>query len=269
MTGRTEIESALDGFLAEGPESVADRALMRALDAIDGTKQRRDLFTPWRLSLMSMNARLATMMVIAVVAVGGGMYLLGQRSSVGNVATPTPLATSTPMPSPTASAAAVAKPTPVPPVSTADWVPVTSAIYGFSVSRPGNWASQPAAAKKASPTGGDADPDVLWSPSGWPAFSGWEVTIPAGKTADQFLTAFTADAVANACYPASTNLVPTTIDGHPASIAYAGCNEHFYFAQAVVVIGKRMWFFKLDGPDRSLIVPFLTTVKIDPSKVVD
>jgi len=33
MTGRTEIESALDGFLAEGPESVADRALMRALDA--------------------------------------------------------------------------------------------------------------------------------------------------------------------------------------------------------------------------------------------
>jgi hypothetical protein len=35
------------------------------------------------------------------------------------------------------------------------------------------------------------------------------------------------------------------------------------------VIGNRIWFFVLDGPDRSLIVPFLSTVKIDPAAVVD
>jgi hypothetical protein len=258
MTGRTEIERALDEFLAEGPESVADRALMGALEAIDRTKQRRDPFAPWRLSLMSMNARLATMMVVTLVAVGGAMYVLGQRTSAGS-----PPATTTAPPS------APAVSTPVPSISTADWVPFTSSIYGFSASRPFDWSVQPAAGTKATATGGDADPDIFWSPSGWPEFSGWEVSLPAGKTADQFLADFTADAVATACYPLPNSLVATTIDGHPASIAYAGCNEHFYYAQAVAVIGKRIWFFKLDGPDRSLIVPFLSTVKMDASKIVE
>jgi hypothetical protein len=36
-----------------------------------------------------------------------------------------------------------------------------------------------------------------------------------------------------------------------------------------VVIGNRIWLFDLDGPDRLLIVPFLSTVKIDVTKVVD
>jgi hypothetical protein len=264
MNGKTEIERALDGFFADGPDRVADPAFLRALDAIDRTKQRRDLFAPWRLSLMSINSRLATMMVVAVVAVGGTMYLLGQRSSVGG-----PAVTPTSAPNPTASAPVAIGPTPVPSISTANWVPFTSAIYGFSASYPGTWSTQPATAKKATPTGGDADPDILWSPSGWPDFKGWEVKLPAGTTADKFLQTFTADAVNTACYPAPNMLVTTTIDGHPANIAYAGCNEHFYFAQATAVIGNRIWFFDLDGPDRSLIVPFLSTVKIDASKVVD
>jgi len=46
MTSRIDIERVLDGYLAEGPERVADPALLRALDAIDQTKQRRDLLAP-------------------------------------------------------------------------------------------------------------------------------------------------------------------------------------------------------------------------------
>jgi hypothetical protein len=45
--------------------------------------------------------------------------------------------------------------------------------------------------------------------------------------------------------------------------------EHFYFAQATAVIGDRIWIFFLEGPERSLIVPFLTTVKITASAAVD
>jgi hypothetical protein len=256
MNGKTEIERALDGFFADGPERVSDHALVRALDAIDRTKQRRDPFAPWRLSLMSINSRLATMMVVAIVAVGGGMYLLGQRTSVGS-----PAATQASASNPTATTS--------PSTDTSDWTPFTSAIYGFSVKHPTTWSEQPATGRSATTPGGDANPDTLWSPGGWPDFKGYEIKLPTGTTADKFLQTYTADAVSTACYPLPNLWVTTTIDGHPARIAYAGCNEHFYFAQATAVIGNRIWFFVLDGPQRELIVPFLSTVKIDVSKVVD
>jgi hypothetical protein len=264
MSGKSDIERALDGFLADGPERVSDQAFLRALDAIDRTKQRRDVFAPWRLSLMSINSRLATMMVVAIVAVGGAMYLLGQHSSVGG-----PAATSTSGPKTTPAATAGAVPTSAPTISTAGWASFTSAIYGFSASHPLDWSQQPATGSSATTPGGDANPDILWSQTGWPDFKGYEIKLPAGTTADKFLQTYTADGVKTACYPLPDMWVTTTIDGHAAHIAYAGCNEHFYFAQATAVIGNRIWFFVLDGPDRSLIVPFLTTVKIDTSKVVD
>jgi hypothetical protein len=268
MSGKSDIERALDGFLADGPERVSDQAFLRALDAIDRTKQRRDLFAPWRISLMSINSRLATMMVVAIVAVGGATYLLGQRNPVGGSGG-NPAATNTSTPNPTASAPVAIAPSPVPSIDTSNWAPFTSAIYGFSARNPLTWSQQPATGTSASNPGGDANPDILWSQTGWPDFKGYEIKLPAGTTADKFLQTYTADAVKTACYPLPDMWVTTTIDGHAAHIAYAGCNEHFYFAQATAVIGNRIWFFVLDGPDRSLIVPFLTTVKIDTSKVVD
>lgn len=265
MTGRTDVELALDRFLADGPETVADRAVEHTLAVIDRTKQRRDLFARWRFNVMISFPRLAAAALVAVIAVGGGAYLLGQRSGVGG-------AVPTPVESPTAAAPGpTSRPTsaPSPTVDPTTWVPFTSAIYGFSAAHPIDWTRQPASGNSASTPGGDSNPDIFWSPSGWPDFKGYELQIPAGKTADVFIQAYTADAVKTACYPTQNMWTRTTVDGQPASIAYAGCNEHFYFAEASVVIGTRIWFFDRDGPDRSLIVPFLTTVKIDPTKVVD
>jgi hypothetical protein len=167
---------------------------------------------------------------------------------------------------PAATQAAV---TPVPTLNTTGWVPYTSPLYGFTVAHPGQWSEQPATERWAYATQSDAGIETIWSPSGWPEFTGFETKIPAGMTADSFLQAFTADAVKTACYPTAIRLTQTTIDGHAASIAYAGCNEHFYFAQAVVVIDKRIWFFDLTGPDRTLILPFLSTVKFDLTKLTD
>ena len=261
MSGRTEIERVLDAYLANGPDTVADQAFLRALDAIDRTKQQRDRFARWRFTVMISFPRLAAAAFVAVIAIGGGAYLLGQRSSVGMVvATPT---------APNASPTAVPTLRPSPTVDPTNWTPFSSTIYGFSAAHPGDWTFQHAAGNHASAPGADSNADVFWSPSGWPEFDGFEFKIPAGKTADAFIQDFVADAVIHACYPAPGLWTQTTVDGHPASIAYAGCNEHFYFAQATVVVGKRIWFFVLNGPDRSLILPFLTTVKIDPTKVVD
>jgi hypothetical protein len=266
MSGRTEIERALDGFLAEGPETVNDQALERALDAVDRTKQRRDRLAPWRLALMSMNSRLATAMVVAVLAVGGGAYLLGQRSGVG-----------TSSPAPTASAAALAPiPTtgasaslPAPTIDTTSWIPFTSAFYGFTVSRPGAWSQRPGSGHWSVAAQDDAAVDTFFSPSGWPDFMAFESKLPAGMTADAFIAAHTLDAYSSACYPGHDQLFQVVIDGHASTVAYGGCNEHFYFAEASVAVGNRVWFFVLHGPDRSLLLPFLTTIKLDATKIVD
>jgi hypothetical protein len=159
--------------------------------------------------------------------------------------------------------------TPVATLDTTSWVPYTSPLYGFTVAHPGQWSEQPATERWAYATQSDAGIETIWSPSGWPEFTGFETRVPGGMTTASFLQAFTADAVKTACYPTNNQLVPTTIDGHAAGIAYAGCNEHFYFAQAVVVIGSRVWFFDLIGPDRTLILPFLSTIKLDLTKLTD
>ena len=264
MTSRIDIDQVLDGYLADGPERVGDQALLRALDAIDQTKQRRDLFAPWRFSQMVIYPRLAAVALVAVIAVGGAMYMLGQRNPVG---VPAPTASpAVPTQAPSGAAAQVT----AGPVDTSLWNPFTSAFYGFTVKYPGGgWSLAPATGHWDYATQDAADVDTLFSPTGWPDFTGFETRLPAGKTGDEFLKDFTLPAVIHACYPQPGAWTKTTVDGHPASIAYAGCNEHFYFAQASVVIGKRIWIFNLDGPDRSLIVPFLSTVTIDPSAVVD
>jgi hypothetical protein len=93
--------------------------------------------------------------------------------------------------------------------------------------------------------------------------------IPSGMTADTFMQAYRKIAHVSDCYLSGRQLQQTTIDGHVGSIAYGGCTFQYYFAEATAVIGNRIWIFNLHGPDRSLIVPFLSTVKINPTKVVD
>src|SRR5438874_2237157 len=75
---------------------------MRALDAIQTTRQERDLRIPRRFSTMSTPARVAAAAAIGVLAIGGASFLLG-RSGSSNVGGPSP---SAPQPSPSSSAIA-------------------------------------------------------------------------------------------------------------------------------------------------------------------
>ena len=170
-------------------------------------------------------------------------------------------------PSPTTATALV--------VDTSGWIRFDSRFYGFSVSHPVGWTAAPGSGGWSLANPADASEDTLTSPSGPPSPVGppnlmaFEVKVPAGMSADAFIEAYTKVAHVSDCYPVRTQLPQTTIDGHAATVAYGGCVEQYYFAEAIAVIGDRIWIFSLHGPDRSLIVPFLSTVNIDPSKVVD
>lgn len=93
MTGRSDVERLLDTYLAEGPESVADRVIDAALDEIDSTQQRRGPVVPWRTPSMKTPIRLL-LVAAALAAAGGGAYLLG---GAGDQPAPTP--TTSPSPS--------------------------------------------------------------------------------------------------------------------------------------------------------------------------
>ena len=148
MSGRIDIERSLDQFLAEGPETVADRALQHALDEIDRTPQRRDLFARWRFLTVTPYPRLAAAAIVAVVVVGGALFVLSPRSGVGPPATtPNPtVAPTTAVVAPTAAVvaptAAAVKPSPTPGpatptptlnLDTATWTPYPVSRYGYSL----------------------------------------------------------------------------------------------------------------------------------------
>jgi len=267
MNATRDPETVMTAWLDEGPTDLPDVTRRAILTALPTTQQRGlGPLALLRHSPMLIYPRLTAALLVSVAVVGASMYLLGQRNPVGAPATTAPPATPSPAPSPVAAASAAATQAPI---DTSLWIPFTSAYYGVSVSHPGAWSEQPASGRWSLTKPDDADVDIFWSPGGWPQFNAFETKLPAGATVDKFLQDFTADAVIHACYPPKNQWTQTTVDGHPATIAYAGCNEHFYSAESFVVIGRRIWVFDLYGPDRSLIVPFLSTVKIDPSKVVD
>jgi hypothetical protein len=147
MTARSDIERVLDSFLAEGPEDVSDRAVLRALTAIDRTPQRRGLLAPWRHIRMHAPARLALMAAAVVIAAGGALYVLGPRPQAGGPAA-TPTAAPSPSPSPVAAAPSDDA---GPPFHTATWTRFTTSRYGYTVAWPNNayWIYSPASEELA------------------------------------------------------------------------------------------------------------------------
>lgn len=260
MTTDRDPETILAAWLDEGPTDLPDVTRRAILTALPTTNQAwRSPIAPWRFPFMNALTRYAGLALVALLAISGAIYLIGLHPAAGGPGA-SPIPTTVPTVAPAATAAAV---------DTTNWTKYTSANYGFSVGLPPTWFPQPAVGHWAFAKQDDAAIETLWSQSGWPEFQGFETKIPAGMTADTLITALTADGVSTACLPAPSQWDKITIDGHPATMANGGCNQHFYFADAFAVIGDRVWMFILTGPDRSLIVPFLSTVKIDVASVVD
>ena len=91
MSDDRTFERNARAWLELGPTDAPDRVVEAALLAIEQTDQERDFRIPWRLPTMNPFARLATVAVIAALAVGGALYVLrGQGPSVGSASPPPP-----------------------------------------------------------------------------------------------------------------------------------------------------------------------------------
>lgn len=84
-------ELILAAWLDAGPTDLPDATRRAILTSLPTTSQaRRGPFAPWRFSTMNIHARLAAAAVVAVVALGGALYLVGPRLGVGPSLTPSP-----------------------------------------------------------------------------------------------------------------------------------------------------------------------------------
>src|SRR4051812_34543644 len=104
MNDDRSLERAARSWLDEGPTQAPDRVVDAALAQIQTTNQERDL-RPWRMPNMNPAIKLAAAAIVAVVAIGGSLYLFGAPAGFGGRPTPTPSAPP-PTAAPTPSAAA-------------------------------------------------------------------------------------------------------------------------------------------------------------------
>ena len=110
MNDDRSLERAARSWLEEGPTRAPDRPVDAALTRIQTTRQERD-WIPWRFPNMSPAIKLAGAAIVAVIAIGGSLYLFGSPSGFGGRPTLTPSAAPA-TPAATPSAAATPGPTP-------------------------------------------------------------------------------------------------------------------------------------------------------------
>jgi hypothetical protein len=85
MSDDRTFERNARAWLELGPANAPDRTVEAALLAIETTNQERDLGIPWRLPTMNPIMRLAAVLVVGAIAVGGGLFVLrSPGSSVGS-----------------------------------------------------------------------------------------------------------------------------------------------------------------------------------------
>jgi len=174
----SDFDQRLADWLEEDPTQAPQDVLNIVLAAYPSIPQRRTWRVPWRYPSVLMNrlALVAAALLVAVVAIGGSMYLFGAPSGFGSRATPTPsVAPATPAASPS-----LATPIPTPNATACDLLTgaevAASAAVGLS---PGDAAPRALATTATSDcvyaTGGGIGDHVaeveLTKPGGAAAFS--------------------------------------------------------------------------------------------------
>jgi hypothetical protein len=98
MSDDRQFERTARAWLDLGPTNAPDHTVESALLTIETTAQERDLRIPWRLPTMNPALRIAVVAAVAIVAIGGAMFL--SRAPVSSVGTSPSPASSSPSPAP-------------------------------------------------------------------------------------------------------------------------------------------------------------------------
>lgn len=100
MNVQRDPDSILGAWLDEGPTDLPDATRRAILTSLPTTSQaRRGPLAPWRFFPMNTYTRLAAAAIVAVIAIGGAIYVLNPRGGFGPggpAATPVPTATPAP-----------------------------------------------------------------------------------------------------------------------------------------------------------------------------
>lgn len=97
MTAKRDLDVIISAWLDEGPVDLPDATRRAVLTSLPTIRQaRRGPFAPWRFSRMTTYTRLAAAAVVAVVAIGGAIYLLNPGFGPGGPSTPPATPTATP-----------------------------------------------------------------------------------------------------------------------------------------------------------------------------
>jgi hypothetical protein len=138
MTDDRSLERAARSWMEVGPTRAPEAAVAAALGRIQTTSQERDLAIPRRFRTMTNPFRLAAVVVIAVLAIGGGLLVL-MGPAQPTIGGPSPSPSSTPLP----SASGPVGPSPSGPVvPSSTLIPFASTVYPYSISYPSNWKSR-------------------------------------------------------------------------------------------------------------------------------
>jgi hypothetical protein len=275
-------DSILSAWLDEGPTDLPDATRRAILTSLPTTPQaRRGPFAPWRFAFMTSTTRLAAAALVAVVAIGGAIYLIGQRSGVGGP-TPTPTATARP------TSQSTAAPTSAPPAATLDvpldtslWTAFTSARNGASAKFPPGWDITGATASwiwQSQDPGPPANAIDTAEATDRRALEISSQKLPPGMSEDAWWSDYTAQGgPVPFCFPSSRSGYETvTVDGIVGYLhgGQVGCN----FTEVIVVTGGRAYqlsaFVNVDVAtqgvfSRPLFDAWLSTVHLDPASAND
>ena len=236
MNERRDPDAILAAWLDGGPTELPDLTRRAIVAALPTTSQaRRGPFAPWRFTPMNTFSRAAAAVLVAALALGGAVYLLGRSTpSVG-----APTATPGVSPSPTS---ALPPPTQLP---TSALVPFTSGLYGYTVSVPKGWGVRAATRMLNGLEPPWADSTAVESLAAGGSLQSGEpvgdVLIAASLTPSAAtLETWTAGTAESTC-GSPTSQVDITVDGEAATMStYAGCFGAFH--QWVTVLhGTTAW----------------------------
>ena len=186
MTDDRSLERAARSWIEEGPTLAPERPVQAALARIQTTPQERAPLVPWRMPYMNTYVRFAAAAIVAVVAIGGAVYLLGDGGGgTGTAPTPSPSVASSADPTPT--------PTPEPtPIDAATWETYGSPMFGFTIGHPADWNINPATEPWDLETEGWRG-DLFERPSDdgeGLGISAWSVPIEGGSTLSEWVAAY-------------------------------------------------------------------------------